>query len=156
MTPISRRGVLQIGLAGSATAYASMRHPGVVLADPVAASEEKLAFIRLSSQLIHVKEDLINPPVPQDQIKLCDIYYDLLKKGMQPSSFSSFQEKIKGQNSVKLNDLRSPVEGSSETWKASPAGWASGMRLTMMMWLFGMWMGETEKRDQVQITYRGG
>lgn len=97
-------------------------------------------FLWFSSQLIHVKQEFLKPVMSQDGIQLCDLYFNILQENAEKISFGEFLED--------LDDWRFqeklPENLLAESGTPSDGVHAWAARMTMMMWLFGMWMGETE------------
>jgi hypothetical protein len=156
MVSIDRRTALQLGFGGSIAAYALSQMPMLASAAAIPEVNATPEFIWLSSKLIHVKEEMIAPTVPQDGRRLCDLYYSLLKDAATTTAFQKFEEKLKDvkdkpfdQNLLGKSGEVGIVGDSQKPGKpAEPAtteiAWAS--RMTMMMWLFGAWYGGEEIR----------
>lgn len=102
------------------------------------------SFVWFSSQLVHVKKEFIKPAVPQDGIHLCDLYFNVLKEMSDSGEFTKFETWLK----TKLPTAETKLPGELLVHEGSPTAsfeaWAA--RMTMMMWLFGMWMGHTENK----------
>lgn len=98
------------------------------------------SFVWLSSQLVHVRKEWIKPAAPPDGVQLCDVYYNVLLSNTEELSFGEITEDLEAW----YLDGKLPENLLSVSGRASDDVSAWAARMTMMMWLFGMWMGETE------------
>ncbi len=140
---ISRRNAIKVGLGGAAAAYSISQLPMLAFAaDPAITDDQRDKFVRFSSKLIHVQPKFLRPPVPQDSIQLCDIYYGVLKAAAKAEAFNKFSTFISENGDPKSLFPAGKPLASEEAWAA---------RMTMMMWLFGGWYGYTERSKMAAI-----
>lgn len=141
---VESRDAKAVGPAGTAAANSMGQPPILTFAmEPRLTDQERNNFVRFSSQLIHVRREFLLPPVPQDGVQLCDIYYGVLKAAATEDALKQFSELI-SQPKIKPETLLSNGKPST-----SAAAWAA--RMTMMMWLFGGWYGKTERSKMAEV-----
>lgn len=101
-------------------------------------------FLGASSALSGIDPDDLKPAVPQDGVQLADAYVSLLKQAAP----LPYHQLLSAYDAL-FFDGKSPAEiGAAlltdETGKPRKDAVGIGARLTMLMWLFGIWYGKTE------------
>jgi hypothetical protein len=142
---ISRRSVVRnTGLMGAALMAQNL--PLWALADAHAASKAPKKFENISSTLLGVDTDVLEPKLVQDDCSLSGLYYSVLEEGA-PDALKDLEAYYDilvalGYTPQQIGNklLRDPDDSHEPL--AAPSGVAA--RLTMFMWLFGIWYGGTE------------
>lgn len=145
MSSISRRGALKIGIGGPLATFALYQmFPPALAAD----SEWKSAtpgFISLSSLMLGVSEEKLNPAVSPDGLRLSDLYFNALKMGSNTTSFNAFvafADEFHASGRADIRDKLSELTARARREPTTASMW--GCRMTRMLWLFGIWFGYEE------------
>lgn len=107
------------------------------------------SFTHASAALLDVAADVLVPELRQDDISLADMYYDLCNRAMPmavSTMLSDYQTyTTQGHSPQQIADLFLRSSGDPNLPNRSSSGAAA--RLTMMMWLFGVWYGGYEVQN---------
>ncbi|POF32389.1 hypothetical protein [Roseibium marinum] len=101
-------------------------------------------FVAASSALVGISATALTPPLKQDGISLGDLYYSVAEAGM-PGAVASMLSQYSSLSSNPPQTIANTLlRMDKSTTEPQIADYGVASRLTMMMWLFGVWYGGTE------------
>ncbi len=107
------------------------------------------SFTDASAALLDIASDVLVPELKQDDISLADMYYDLCNRAMplavsnMLTDYQAYTAQGYSQQQIANLFLRSASDLNLPNGSSSGAA----ARLTMMMWLFGVWYGGYEVQN---------
>lgn len=152
MDQIKRRSLLKGGAGVIGTILFPLNLPVWAMAASTPSVTAPERFRQFSAAMVGVSADVIDSPLAQDDYPLADVYYDLLMKAGRYNTIDGVLDVYEawvsqGQDPQQIADgFLGPVGFyGTQTEKAFA-------RLTMMLWLFGVWFGGSELARNPAIT----
>lgn len=153
MTSIPRRGILKgAGVLGGILLAPKL--PMWSLAEAAPSARAPASFTDLSSTLLGIAPTVINPTVKPDDISLSDVYYDLgnIAGAAAMNALIAEYDRLVGSSNPPSVIARVLLTEAGGTLRPDAIG--TFARLTMLMWLYGVWYGGTEvSRNPQAPTY---
>lgn len=142
---VNRRSVIKNAGVLSATLLA----PGLPLwahANEPPSQAAPADYIGLSAALIDVGSEVLSPTLIQDNLSLADLYYSVCVAGI-PDGLNELlvtYRNLVAQGSDPQQIADALLRNGTDPNQPRGGGTGPAARLTMMMWLFGIWYGATE------------
>ena len=140
---VSRRSVVKSAGAFGA-AFLAPGLPMWALADEKPGITAPSDYLGMSSALLGIDAKALVTPVHQDDISMADTYYTLCNTAAQSATAGtlSFYDSLVAQGKSPAEIATTMLQFDAGVPRTDNVGAVS--RLTMLMWLYGLWYGGTE------------